>query len=155
MELNNGLTLISVVCTLATVYYTFASKKYFLTVQQYFNVVKKNEVHNHLKTAVTEMQKFGSGCTEFSIKGLSQKSHSTTCQKVQNLIAELRRNEKSLSSKSLKFDPIITELDNLLVIFSRTTVIQTNLLMTHGKPLYDKLNELENHFNPSSSIPSP
>lgn len=155
MELNTGLTLLSVVCTLATVYYTFTSKKYFLTVQQYFNVVRKNKVHNNLKIAVAEMQKFGSGCTDFSIKGLSQKSHSIRCFKVQNLISELRRNKKSLNSKSLKLDPIIIELDNLLINFSRLAVTDTNLLMTHGKPLYDKLNELENHFDPSSSLPSP
>lgn len=155
MELNTGLTLLSVVCTIATIYFTFTSKKYYSTVQQYFQIVKKNEIYNELKIAVAEMQKFGSGCTEASIKGLSSKSHSNTCNKVQKLISELRRNKKSLNSKSFKVEDIIIELDNLLIAFSQTTIIDTKLLMTNGKPLYNKLNELENHFDPSNSLPIP
>ncbi|MGS0706062.1 hypothetical protein ACVBEE_05810 [Acinetobacter sp. ANC 3781] len=154
MELNTGLTLLSVVCTGATVYYTFTSKKYFTVVQEYFQTVKKHEINNTLKVAAAEMKKFGAGCTEASLKGLSPKSHSTTCSKVQDVISELRRNQKSLRTKSFKVDEIVNELDNLLLIFSRIAVVETSLLMTNGKPLYDKLNELESHFDPSTSIPT-
>ncbi|OAL78593.1 hypothetical protein AY606_09280 [Acinetobacter sp. SFB] len=155
MELNTGLTLLSVVCTGATVYYTFTSKKYFTVVQEYFQTVKKHEINNTLKVAAAEMKKFGAGCTEASLKGLSPKSHSTTCSKVQDVISELRRNQKSLRTKSFKVDEIVNELDNLLLIFSRIAVVETSLLMTNDKPLYDKLNELESHFDPSTSIPTP
>jgi len=154
MELNTGLTLLSVVCTGATVYYTFTSKKYFTVVQEYFQTVKKHEINNTLKVAAAEMKKFGAGCTEASLKGLSPKSHSTTCSKVQDVISELRRNQKSLRTKSFKVDEIVNELDNLLLIFSRIAVVETSLLMTNGKPLCDKLNELESHFDPSTSIPT-
>ena len=155
MELDTGLTLISVVCTAATVYFTLTSKKYFSTVQEYFQIVKKNEINDSLKNAVAEMKKFGAGCTEASLKGLSNKSHSTTCSKVQELIAILRRNKKALSNLSFELDDTINELDTLLSIFSQTKVIETALLMTNGKPLYDKLNDSESHFDPSSSLPSP
>lgn len=155
MELNTGLTLLSVVCTIATIYYTFTSKKYFKVVQGYLADVKKNQIYNVLKVAVAEMQRFGAGCTEASIKGLSPKSHSNTCSKVQNLLSELRRNKKSLNNKYFNVEGIIIELDNLLVAFSQTTIIDTKLLMTNGKSLYDKLNELENHFDPSNSLPPP
>lgn len=155
MELDTGLTSLSVICTIATIYYTFTSKKYFLTVQEYFTVVKKNSVNTYLKTAAADMQKFGAGCTEFSLTGLSPKNHTNTCAKVQNLISELRRNKKLLSSKTFNVDEIIKELDDLLITFSQTTVTETKLLMANGKPLYDKLNELENHFDPASSLPHP
>lgn len=139
MELDTGLTLISATCTVATICFTLTSKKYFARVQEYFQVVKKNEINSCLKIAVAEMKKFGAGCTEASIKGLSQKSHSNTCAKVQDLLSELRRNKKSLDSKSLQLDSVITQLDSLLTTFSQTTVINTKLLMLNGKPLYDKL----------------
>ena len=155
MELNTGLTLLSVICTAATIYYAFTSKKYFTVVQEYFQTIKKNEINSILKVATIEMKKFGSGCTEASLKGLSSKSHTLTCSKVQDVISELRRNRKSLQTKSFKADEIVNELDRLLLSFSRTTVIEKHLLMTNGKPLYDKLNELESHFDPSSSIPLP
>jgi len=155
MELDTGLTIISAICTVFTIVSTLKAKKYFTTVKTYFLIVKKQEIHSCLRVAVGEMQKFGSGCTESSIKGLSPKSHSSTCKKVQDLVSALRRNKNSLKIKYLKVDEVIEELDDLLMQFSKTTVIDTKSLMSNGKPLYDKLNELENHFDPSTSIPSP
>lgn len=155
MNLDTGLTLISAICTIVTVYYTFIAKKYYLLVKEYFSGVKRNLAYSHLITAVAEMQKFGAGCTSSSLKGLSSKSHSSSCIKVQNFISELRRSKQLLNTKTVDINNIIMELDQLLLNFSAVEVVETESLMKNGKALYNKLNELENHFDPISSIPSP